>query len=152
MEFNPTVPNHTEFVQPRDFSLHQGNSLLSLTNLADRKGYELVAVTVTNGIFVCRELFPKAGLTYNSLDTLRPSRDLQTTLFQLYDGTLVLDGFTNLFWHDMMPIPPERIQVSPGRCAGSPAARRGFRSVQRSWLNVERWRLMVRRWIAVRLR
>src|SRR4030095_5357198 len=45
IEFNPTIPNHIDFVQPARLELNQGNSLLSLTRLAQDKGYELVAVT-----------------------------------------------------------------------------------------------------------
>ncbi len=146
IEFNPTIPNHVEFVQPSDFSLNQGNSLLSLTGLAGRKGYELAAVTLTNGIFVRGDLFPALGVEDNSLDHLRPSRDMQTSLFQLYDGTLVLDGMKALYWHDMLPISPERIQVVPRMLRRFPgSAPRPVRFVQRGWRGYERGRQLLRR-------
>ena len=37
IEFNPTIPSSVEFVQPRDFGVTQGSSILSITKLA--KGF-----------------------------------------------------------------------------------------------------------------
>lgn len=145
IEFNPTIPNDVEFVQPRDRGLNQGNSLLSLTNLGLEKGYELAAATTTNGIFVRDDLFPSLGIEDNSLDSLRASRQFQTTLFQLYDGTLVLHGFDYLLWHDM-PIPPGRIQVLPRLLRTFPgSASPQTLALQRAWRGVERARRVLHR-------
>lgn len=112
VEINPTIPNHVEFVQPRDSGVHQGSSLLALTRLAARKGYELVAVTKSNAIFVRSELYPLLGVTENSLDALSSNYSYHTSLFQLFDGTIVLAGYNRLLWHDI-EIVPDRIQVLP---------------------------------------
>lgn len=139
IEYNPTIPNHVAFVQPRDARVHQGNSLLSLTELAGRKGYELAAVTRTNAVFVRRELYPRLGIADNSLDALRPSREMETGVFQLYDGTLVPFGFTDLFWHEMLPIRPERIQVVPRPLRRFPGSSpRWLRALQRAWRGWDR--------------
>src|SRR6185436_3102249 len=57
IEFNPTIPGHIEFVQPRDMTVNQGNSIRSLVKLGKQKGYELSCVTEYNAIFVRANLF-----------------------------------------------------------------------------------------------
>ncbi len=52
IEFNPTIPNAVEFVQPKDFSIKQGSSAKAIINLSNNKGYKLVAVTSCNLILV----------------------------------------------------------------------------------------------------
>jgi hypothetical protein len=112
IEFNPTIPNDICFVQPRDMNVQQGSSLLALMLLAKEKGYELVEVVGTNAFFVEASLLPQLGLTETSLDALHPETEYYTRLFQLYDGTLVLDGYKELMWH-RLPITDEDIQVLP---------------------------------------
>jgi hypothetical protein len=120
VEFNPTIPNEIEFVQPRDMRLQQGSSLLALTKLAQKKGYELVEVTGTNAFFVDASLLPLLDLADRSLDSLHGDTEYYTRLFQLYDGTLVLDGCQELLWH-RLPIKQEDIQVLPPRRRVYPA-------------------------------
>ncbi len=112
VEFNPTVPNEIEFVQPRDMSVSQGSSLLSLTKLARRKGYELVAVTDCNGIFVDSEYFRLFEVEDNSPAAMRPANSYQTYAFIGFDGTLFIRGNRSLVWHglefeeaDIQPLP-----------------------------------------------
>ena len=52
IEFNPTIPNHIEFIQKKDFKINEGSSARSLFNLAKKKNYNLVATTACNLIFV----------------------------------------------------------------------------------------------------
>ncbi len=110
VEFNPTIPNDIIFVQPRDMSVQQGSSLLSLVQLAKEKGYELVEVTGANAFFVDKAFVPALQLEDTSIDVLHPETDYYTRLFQLYDGTLVLDGYQELMWH-RKPITEEEIQI-----------------------------------------
>lgn len=110
VEFNPSIPNNISFIQPRDMSVFQGSSLLALTELARNKGYELVAANSVNAFFVLKELFPKFDITDNAIDSLHTNREYETTLFQLYDGTLKLAGNTRLLWHNK-PIDEEKIQM-----------------------------------------
>jgi hypothetical protein len=112
IEYNPTIPNEVEFVQPRDISVFEGSSLLSTIKLAKEKGYELVAVNDTNAFFVLRELFSLCGIEDNSIDTLHTDHSFETKLFQLYDGTLKIAGFDRLFWHNV-PIDEKKLQVLP---------------------------------------
>jgi hypothetical protein len=114
IEFNPTIPNDISFVQPRDMAVQQGSSLLALTQLAKRKGYELVEVTGANAFFVDSSAAPLLGLKNSSLEALHPETEYYTRIFQLYDGTLVLDGYKELMWH-RRAIAEEDIQVlAPG--------------------------------------
>ncbi len=114
IEFNPTIPNDILFIQPRDRSVQQGSSLRSLVELGGKKGYRLAAVTGVNAFFVLEELFAKLGIPETSIDEMHTDTSFYTRLFQLYDGTLVLDGFKELLWHQR-PLRDEDIQVIPAR-------------------------------------
>ena len=112
IEINPTMPNHVEFVQARDMSVQHGSSLRAMAGLGRRKGYELAAVTTSNGIFAREDVFPKLGVTDNSLDTLRPGREHETSLLHLFDGTLALAGRTRHPWNGM-ELRDARVQILP---------------------------------------
>jgi hypothetical protein len=112
MEFNPTIPTDISFVQPRDMSVQQGSSIKALIELGEKKGYTAVAVTGVNIFFVRSELFAKLGIDKSTIEELYPDTSLYTRVFQLYDGTLVLDGYKRLFWHNL-PIDEDDIQVLP---------------------------------------
>jgi hypothetical protein len=114
VEFNPTIPNDVAFVQPRDMKIFQGSSLRSLVELGKRKGYELVATNEVNAFFVLKELFPKFGIVNNSIGALHTDRRYETSLYQLYDGTLRIAGYDRLLWHNI-PIDVEKLQVLPAR-------------------------------------
>jgi len=120
VEFNPSIPNDVAFVQPRDMRVFQGASLRSLVELAKKKGYELVAANEVNAFFVLRELFPAFGIIDNSIDALHTDTQFQTRLYQLYDGTLCVDGNQRLIWHNS-PIDIEKLQVLPRRHRRYPA-------------------------------
>jgi len=112
IEFNPTIPSEVEFVQHPDPRLTHGASLLSLAKLGASKGYELVAVTLANALFVERRFFPLFGLADNRLATLRSDTSLVTYLFSGYDGQVFLSGCGRLPWHDV-PYRADRMQVVP---------------------------------------
>jgi hypothetical protein len=101
VEYNPTIPNEIEYVQPRDFNVKRGASALALVNLARSKGYELVAATYTNLIFVDKILFPRLGIANNQLTSLRDDRDAKVFAFVCYDGTIHLSRPLTLLWHDL---------------------------------------------------
>lgn len=140
IEFNQTIPNGVEFVQEAAPSVNQGNSLLSLTLLGKRKGYELVAVTELNAIFVQAERFGAFHMTDNSPERLRPhSRDV-SQLFQLYDGTIVVTGCTKLLWQNL-ELRQEDFQIMPA-CLRvfPPNAGPIRRALQIAWRALRRWR------------
>ncbi len=101
IEYNPSIPTQVEFVQEADPTLNQGSSLLSLVALGKVKGYELVAVTLLNAIFVKAEYFPLFGISDNSPAKLREDQTLITHLFCGYDGTIFIKGNGRMLWHGM---------------------------------------------------
>lgn len=98
VEFNPTIPDTVEFVQARDMQVTQGSSLLSISKLAKSKGYELVATTRANAIFVDSKHFDLFGITDNSVEAIRTDRSLITQIFSGYDGTVFIRGCGQLPW------------------------------------------------------
>lgn len=112
IEFNPSIPSDIEFVQPKNLNVQQGSSLKSLVNLAKSKDYELVAVTDANAIFVKKEYFGILKIKDNAPEALWRDKKYQTRLYQLFDGTLMIDGCDRLIWHNKK-IDSEKIQVLP---------------------------------------
>lgn len=112
IEFNPTMPNEVDFVQPRDMAVGQGSSLTAIARLANAKGYRLIHATVVNGVFVDEAYFPKLGIADDAPAALRADLSLVTWLFQTYDGRLHLAGNDRLRWHGV-PLRAERLQVLP---------------------------------------
>lgn len=92
IEFNPTIPSEVEFIQPADFKVTQGSSLLSIDKLAKSKGYELVCVTTTNAVFVDSRYFGLFGIEDNSVSTMMTDRSSITYIFCGYDGTVFIRG------------------------------------------------------------
>jgi len=112
IEYNPTVPNPVEFVQAADMRITQGSSILSLHKLAKQKGYELVAATRLNAIFVEGGYFGLFGIADNSVDAIRTEQPLVTYVFNGYDGTVFIRGCGQLHWH-AMPYNETRLQQVP---------------------------------------
>ena len=112
IEYNPTIPNSIDFVQPNDFNLTQGCSLRALVRLARSKDYELIAVTTANGIFVDRKYFPNFGIDRNSPEDIRTDDSTITYLFTGYDGTVFLAGNRQMIWHNI-PMTEKKSQQLP---------------------------------------
>ncbi len=121
IEFNPTIPNEVDFVQPRDMSVMQGSSLTALARLANRKRYRLIHATAVNGVFVQERYFPRFGIADDAPAALRANLSHITWLFQTYDGRLHVAGNRRLRWHDV-PIRASRLQVLPRWLRGFPPA------------------------------
>jgi hypothetical protein len=99
IEFNPTIPTEVDFVQPPNPRMAQGASLKAMCRLAAAKGYELVAVTKFNAIFVRSDFFPRFGIGDNRPATLREDTALITHLFCGYDGTVFISGNGTMPFH-----------------------------------------------------
>ena len=99
VEFNPSIPSDVEFVQEKNPTLNHGNSLLSLIKLGKMKGYELIATTMVNGIFIKKEFFDLFDLEDNSITSIWDTEVPAPRIFQLYDGTLALSEEFELIWH-----------------------------------------------------
>jgi len=101
IEFNPTIPSDIDFTQERDIKITQGSSLLSITKLGKLKGYELVATTACNGIYVKKQYYDLFALKDNSPGVLWDAEEVAPRLFQLYDGTIVLSKDFTLLWNEV---------------------------------------------------
>lgn len=147
IEFNPTIPNEVDFVQPRDPAVRQGASLTALARLAHGKGYRLVHATALNGVFADERYFDRFGISDDSPAALRTDLSLVTWLFQTYDGRLHTAGFDRLLWHDV-PLDRRRLQQVPRALRDFPEAlarrRRVAYRIWRAWREPARAR---RRWI-----
>jgi hypothetical protein len=112
IEFNPSFPGDVDWRQACDPNIQQGNSLLATVNVARELGYELIAVTQINALFVRLEYFNLFNLVNNSIELLYDNKPYVTSLAQLYDGKLVLLGNRRLMWH-RIEIDEDAIQVLP---------------------------------------
>jgi hypothetical protein len=99
IEFNPTIPTELEFVQAANRGINHGSSLMSLVRLGQSKGYELVAVTKINAIFVRAEQLELFAISDNSPQKLREDLTSVTHIFSGYDGTIFLSGRAEMPWH-----------------------------------------------------
>jgi hypothetical protein len=119
IEFNHTIPNEVDFVQPNDPRTAQGSSLAALVRLAREKAYELVAVTFLNAIFVDRCFFPLFEIADNSLAAMRADYSTVSQIFSGYDGTVFVTGYARLPWHDL-PFRASRLRQVPWIFRGEP--------------------------------
>lgn len=102
IEFNPTIPNAVDYVQPRDFRVKHGSSANSIASLAASKGYAVVAATHCNLLLLDRSHLSSVGLSHEpSLDDVRDDRDARTYVFCGYDGTLLLSQPLKMPWHGL---------------------------------------------------
>jgi len=97
IEYNPTMANSVEFVQPADPGCNQGNSAASLVKLGLGKGYELIAATRLNVLFVDRRYYERFHISDNSLEAMRD--DPPDHVFCGYDGTVFVRGAIGARWH-----------------------------------------------------
>ena len=96
IEFNFTMANGVDFTQPADSRCQQGSSPAALVKLAKEKGYELIAATWSNLLFVDRAYYNLFGIPDNSLEVMRD--ELPNYVSFGYDGTVLLHGRCALEW------------------------------------------------------
>jgi hypothetical protein len=87
VEHNPTIPPHIEFASHG--ANYVGSSARALVGLGKTLGYELVACTMTNCVFVSADLYPVLEIERNDLADLFDYR-LLTWVMSSYSGELVL--------------------------------------------------------------
>jgi hypothetical protein len=123
IEFNPTMANSVRFIQEkgagkRRTGVAASTSAAALIDLADLKGYELIAVTTLNLIFVDACYYPLFHIPDNSLEVMRDD-SLVTHIFECGDGTVCLynrDGKLGRMWsawHPGLFLPQHQVQMLP---------------------------------------
>jgi len=124
IEYNPTAGNSVHFVQPKDPCLCQGASAAALVKLGHRKGYELIATTEINLLFVYEKYYPLFHIPDNSLSVMRDDAHCPQ-IFVGYDGHVFLGeadniGSISLPWHGLK-LRESMVQVLPKRLEKFPA-------------------------------
>ncbi len=141
VEFNPTIPNAVEFVQPRDVRVNQGSSPLSLLQLAKSKGYALAAVTTANLLLVRTDLLHAVigpEVEPLTLEDLRDDSECVTYVFAGFDGTMLFSTPRVDFPWDNIAVDMTRVQPIP----------KFWRSFSSQWphrsLRSQTWRIFKR--------
>ncbi len=106
IEFNPTIATGIRFVQEKRQGINQGSSAASVVDLGRAKGYELVAMTRINLLFVDSLYYPLFHIPDNSLDVMRADESDVPHIFVGYDGRVFLSqrgcfGSISLMWHGL---------------------------------------------------
>jgi len=128
IEYNPSIPNDVDYVQPRDFSVKRGAGAMSLCQLAKRKSYELIATTRCNLFFVDKELFHLFQVEDNKLTSLRDDSSCRIYAFVGYDGTIIYSKPIHFYWHDL-DIKSEKHQWLPGFLRTFPSDYSAFQKI-----------------------
>lgn len=121
IEFNASIPIDVTFVQPKNLSVNQGNSLKAMTELASRKGYKLIAVTSWNAFFVLDEYFHLFFTEQPLLEDMYvyPAKHpIWMRPFQLYDGTIIVAPWNEMLWH--------KVNLTENDCQVLPISLRNF--------------------------
>jgi|TARA_B110000503_G_C7121780_1_gene402821 hypothetical protein len=113
IEFNPTIPNVVDFVQPRNFSIKQGSSAKAIVRLAYEKGYGLAAVVGCNLIFVKNNLLNFVIKKKISLEDTNPKGNDGQYIFMGYDGTILSNKSSISFDWTGFKIPMSKVQFLP---------------------------------------
>ena len=100
IEYNPFIPGNIGFVQEANFKVKHGNSILSITNLAKEKGYELICINQENAFYTDRKYFKYFNIDDNSINALKHF-DEPLQVFQLYDGTIRFHGSQSLYYYNL---------------------------------------------------
>ena len=112
IEFNPFIPADVEFVQKRDPNVQHGTSILSMTKLALKKGYQLICINQENAFYVQKKYFGRFKIKDNSIQELKHYKE-PLKVFQLYDGTLVFQGAQYLYYYNFAYDFNKHFQVLP---------------------------------------
>lgn len=113
IEYNPSIPNSVEFIQEKNFEIQQGTSPKAIVELANLKGYELIASTHCNLFLLDAKYLENLNLSMGQkLNDLRDDADSKVYIFYGFDGTIFTNKKINLPWHDL-DINHDHIQVLP---------------------------------------
>lgn len=84
-EYNPTIPFYYDVYAPYSKDNNFGQSVAALRRIAEKKGYKLVATTMTNAIFVQEKEFPKLAAYETDWRALNVN-DGYIVMVTTYDG------------------------------------------------------------------
>lgn len=100
IEYNPTIPNDVEYIQPENFKRRHGSSAKSLIMLGIEKGYKPVAITDTNLFLITDEIFNESNFYELDLKESRDDQEIKINVFYGYNGDLIFtENEINFRWH-----------------------------------------------------
>tara|TARA_A100001035_G_scaffold280025_1_gene283577 strand:- start:2705 stop:3595 length:891 start_codon:yes stop_codon:yes gene_type:complete len=100
IEYNPTIPNDIEYIQPDNFKRRHGSSAKSIIILGKNKGYTPIAITDTNIFMLKEEIFDKSNFIELDLNESREDKDVKINVFYGYNGDLIYSKDELSFrWH-----------------------------------------------------
>ncbi len=134
IEYNPTIPNEVDFVQPADPNITQGSSAAAMARLGEEKGYKLVCALRLNAFFVDAKYFNLLEINDNSLHALRTDLGAVTWIFSGYDGHIFLRGACRLPWHGIR-MDESKVQHLPNDMQRFPG---GYSTADNAWLKARR--------------
>jgi hypothetical protein len=102
IEYNPSIPNEVDYIQPKDFNINRGSSPLAILNLAVSKGYSLATTTECNLILVSDEYWLFLNLEKGKLEDFRDDSAVKVFAFSGFDGNIFLSQPLNLYWHNIV--------------------------------------------------
>lgn len=141
IEFNPSISNEVDFVQPKNMSLNQGSSALALVRLAKEKGYELVATNINNCFFVDKQYYNLFQIEDNSLHNIRTDLSHVTYIFNGYDGHVFIRGYNKLELYSL-PYDEKRMQMIPSFLQGWNLENRLLKALQRIHRSLKKRRFL----------
>lgn len=111
VEFNPTIPNSVEYIQPRNLKISHGSSLKAICLLAKQKGYELVATTLCNAFLVQTKFATSFLVDGKEIDDFYQPL-YSNSVWTAYDGIVMLEKDLQMPWQNLR-VSQEKIQVLP---------------------------------------
>lgn len=99
VEYNPTIPVWYDVYAPYSKDNNFGQSVAALNRVAEKKGYKLIALTITNAFYVLKKDFEKFA-EYETELSLININDGHMVLVTAYDGkyALIKNKQTNYFY------------------------------------------------------
>ena len=87
IEFNPSIPNAVDYVEPKDFRIKHGSSAKAIVRLARKKVYVLVATTQCNLVLV--------GSSFSKY-VIEDELEIEVFSPQGYDAVYIFSGYDGL--------------------------------------------------------
>jgi hypothetical protein len=113
IEYNPTIPNDVNYIQPYNTKSRHGSSPKSLIELGVSKGYSPVALTDTNIFLLDSNIFNNSNLNILELNEERDDTDTKINVFYGYNGDIIFSQrYVNLRWH-ILKYDLSKVQLVP---------------------------------------
>lgn len=138
IEFNPTLGSRARYIQAPNPRFNQGSSAAAIADLAESKGYQAVAATHCNLIFVREDLLEFALPMKPALEAIVDSSS-QPVIGIGYDGSILSTSPYQLPWHGVV-VDFAHLRVLPRTFLQYPAnfnqARRVLWRLWRLWMRL----------------